>query len=97
MSNEKQNNMGDMEFDGTSEEWEALVEKNKMSNTNVKTVTMNEVILDNVFEDLEFLSRLMDDMISDMHNVKGGQQARHSYMLYREYVWKIRAALKKII
>jgi len=97
MSNEKQNNMGDMEFDGTSEEWEALVEKNKMSNNNLKTVTMNEVILDNVFEDLEFLSRLMDDMISDMHNVKGGQQARHSYMLYREYVWKIRAALKKII
>jgi hypothetical protein len=97
MSNDKQNNMGDIEFDGTSEEWEALVKKNKMSNTNVKTVTMNEVILDNVFEDLEFLSRLMDDMISDMHNVKGGQQTRHSYMLYREYVWKIRAALKKII
>ena len=97
MSNDKQNNMGDIEFDRTSEEWEALVKKNKMSNTNVKTVTMNEVILDNVFEDLEFLSRLMDDMISDMHNIKGGQQARHSYMLYREYVWKIRAALKKII
>jgi hypothetical protein len=97
MSKEILNNMGDIEFDGTSEEWEALVKKNKMSNTNVKTVTMNEIILDNVFEDLEFLSRLMDEMISDMHNVKGGQQARHSYMLYREYIWKIKADLKKII
>jgi hypothetical protein len=37
----------------------------------------------------------MDDMISDMHNVKGGQQVRHSYMLYREYMWKMKAELKK--
>jgi hypothetical protein len=61
----------------------------------MKTVNMSKDTLDNVFEDLEFLSRLMDDMISDMHNVKGGQQARHSYMLYREYMWKIKAELKK--
>jgi len=66
-----------------------------MSNNNMKTVNMSKDTLDNVFEDLEFLSRLMDDMISDMHNVKGGQQARHSYMLYREYMWKIKAELKK--
>ncbi len=51
--------------------------------------------LNNVFEDLDFLSRLMDDMVSDLHNVKGGQQARHSYMLYREHMWKIKAELKK--
>jgi hypothetical protein len=61
----------------------------------MKTVNMSEDTLDNVFEDLDFLSRLMDDMISDMHNVKGGQQVRHSYMLYREYMWKIKAELKK--
>ena len=87
--------MGDMEFNGTSEEWEALVKKNKMSNNNMKTVNMSEDALGNVFEDLDFLSRLMDDMVSDLHNVKGGQQARHSYMLYREYMWKIKAELKK--
>jgi hypothetical protein len=86
--------MGDMEFNGTPEEWEALVKKNKMNN-NMKTVNMSKDTLDNVFEDLEFLSRLMDDMISDMHNVKGGQQVRHSYMLYREYMWKMKAELKK--
>ena len=61
----------------------------------MKTVNMSEDTLKNVFEDLDFLSRLMDDMISDMHNVKGGQQVRHSYMLYREYMWKMKAELKK--
>jgi hypothetical protein len=66
-----------------------------MSNNNMKTVNMSEDALGNVFEDLDFLSRLMDDMVSDLHNVKGGQQARHSYMLYREYMWKIKAELKK--
>ncbi len=60
-----------------------------------KTVILNEENLNNVFEDLDFLSRLMDDMVSDLHNVKGGQQARHSYMLYRDYMWKIKAELKK--
>jgi hypothetical protein len=87
--------MGDMEFNGTPEEWEALVKKNKMSNDNIKTVNMNANTLNDVFEDLHFLSKLMDDMISDLHNVKGGQQARHSYMLYREYMWKLKADLKK--
>ena len=64
-------------------------------NNNMKTVNMSEDALGNVFEDLDFLSRLMDDMVSDMHNVKGGQQVRHSYMLYREYMWKIKSELKK--
>ena len=61
----------------------------------MKTVNIIKENLDVVFEDLDFLSRLMDDMVSDLHNVKGGQQARHSYMLYREYMWKIKAELKK--
>ena len=66
-----------------------------MSNDNIKTVNMNANTLNDVFEDLNFLSKLMDDMISDLHNIKGGQQARHSYMLYREYMWKLKADLKK--
>jgi hypothetical protein len=61
----------------------------------MKTVNMSEDTLKNVFEDLDFLSRLMDDMISDMHNVKGGQQVRHSYMLYREYMWRMKSNLRK--
>jgi hypothetical protein len=66
-----------------------------MSNNNLKVVNVIKQNLDIVFEDLDFLSRLMDDMISDMHNVKGGQQVRHSYMFYREYVWRIKAKLKE--
>ena len=45
-----------------------------MSNDKIKTVNMNEGTLKNVFDDLDHLSKLMDDMIVDMHNVKGGQQ-----------------------
>ena len=66
-----------------------------MSNNNMKTISINEENLELVFEDLDFLSRLMDDMISDMHNVKGGQQTRHSYMLYREYMWRMKSNLRK--
>jgi hypothetical protein len=61
----------------------------------MKTISINEENLELVFEDLDFLSRLMDDMISDMHNVKGGQQTRHSYMLYREYMWRMKSNLRK--
>lgn len=62
----------------------------------------NIVILDaevyiNILEDLEYLSKLMDDMIVDMHNVKGGQQVRHSYMLYRKHIWDIQGQLRKKI
>jgi hypothetical protein len=66
-----------------------------MSNNNMKTVSINKENLELVFDDLDFLSRLMDDMISDMHNVKGGQQTRHSYMLYREYMWRMKSNLQK--
>jgi hypothetical protein len=61
----------------------------------MKTVSINKENLELVFDDLDFLSRLMDDMISDMHNVKGGQQTRHSYMLYREYMWRMKSNLQK--
>ena len=61
----------------------------------MKTFKVSEEVLNTVFEDLDFLSRLMDDLISDLHNVKGGQTARHSYMLYRKYIWEIQDELKK--
>lgn len=66
-----------------------------MSNNNMKTVSINEENLELVFDDLDMLSRLMDDMVSDMYNVKGGQQVRHSYMLYREYMWRMKSNLRK--
>ena len=66
-----------------------------MSNDKIKTVNMNANTLNDVFEDLNHLSKLMDDLIVDLHNVKGGQTARHSYMLYRKYIWEIQDELKK--
>lgn len=42
------------------------------------------------------LSKMMDDLISDLYQVKGGAQARHSYMFYRDFVWKMIDTLKNI-
>lgn len=56
---------------------------------------INKKSLDIVFEDLDMLSTLLNDMVSDMHNVKGGQQSRHAYILYRDYVFKIKQELRK--
>ena len=64
-----------------------------MSN-NKQIVILDANTFKNVIDDLDHLSKLMDDMIVDMHNVKGGQQVRHSYMLYRKYLWDIKAELK---
>jgi hypothetical protein len=66
-----------------------------MSNDKIKTVNMSEDTFKNVIDNLDHLSKLMNDMIVDMHNVKGGQQVRHSYMLYRKYLWDIKDELKK--
>jgi hypothetical protein len=67
----------------------------KMSDKKIKTVNISQNTLDIIFEDLDMLSRLLNDMVSDMHNVKGGQQVRHAYMLYRDYIFKIQQELKK--
>lgn len=45
--------------------------------------------------DLDDLTRLLEDVISDLYNVKGGQQLRHSYMLYRDRINGIKEKLKK--
>lgn len=44
--------------------------------------------------DLDDLTNLLEDIISDLYNVKGGQQIRHSYMLYRDRVNGIKEKLK---
>lgn len=36
---------------------------------------------------LNDLSKLLDDRIEDLYQVKGGMQSRHAYMFYREKVW----------
>jgi len=66
-------------------------------NMDKQIVILDANTFKNVIDDLDHLSKLMDDMIVDMHNVKGGQQVRHSYMLYRKYIWDIKDELKNSV
>lgn len=47
------------------------------------------------YETLDDLSKFLDDRVSDLHNVKGGMQARHCYIFYRSQVWDAMSKLKK--
>lgn len=51
--------------------------------------------LDNALEILDDLSKLLDDRISDLYQVKGGMQSRHAYMFYRDKVWNAISELKQ--
>ena len=43
--------------------------------------------LNNALEILDELSKLFDDRVSDLYQVKGGMEARHAFMFYRDRVW----------
>lgn len=47
-------------------------------------------------EELSDLSKMFDDRISDCYQVKGAQQARHAFILYRSVVWNAINSLKQI-
>lgn len=51
--------------------------------------------LDNALELLDDLSKLLDDRISDLYQVKGGMQSRHAYMFYRDKVWNAMSELNQ--
>lgn len=40
------------------------------------------------FQILKQLEKLLDERITDLHEVKGGMQARHAYIYYRKLVWE---------
>lgn len=44
---------------------------------------------------LEDLSRLLDERIADLHQVKGMMQSRRAYCYYRKYVWDALLLLKR--
>ena len=52
------------------------------------------------FEVVDELDKLLTSRISDLHEVKGGTQARHAYILYRKMLWEakylMRDSLKEI-
>lgn len=49
-----------------------------------------------IFGDLKELEDLLTERIADFHEVKGMIQARHAYIFYRSYVYKITKKLNKI-
>ena len=44
-------------------------------------------------EVIEELESLIQDKISELHNVKGAQTERHAYIYYRALVWKLKTTL----
>jgi hypothetical protein len=66
-------------------------------NQNNMEVKLDTKKLDNVLEILDDLSKLLDDRISDLYQVKGGMQSRHAYMFYRDKVWNAISELKQSI
>lgn len=46
------------------------------------------------FEVVDDLEKLLTDRISDLHEVKGGMQARHAYILYRKLVWEAKYLMR---
>ena len=48
-------------------------------------------------ETLNELSKMLTDRISDLHEVKGGMQARHAYSYYRAKAWKAEYILRDIL
>jgi hypothetical protein len=65
--------------------------------TNKTGVIVDAKKLDNALEILDDLSKLLDDRISDLYQVKGGMQSRHTYMFYRDKVWNAMSELRQSI
>jgi hypothetical protein len=59
-----------------------------------KEMTKEEKVKDAV-ELLEELSKLLDERIVDLHQIKGMMQSRHAYCYYRKYVWDALHLLKR--
>lgn len=51
--------------------------------------------VDDFFEVVDELDNLLTDRISDLHEVKGGMQARHAYILYRKLLWEARVLMRE--
>jgi len=45
---------------------------------------------------IQELDQLLTERISDLHQVKGGMQARHAYIFYRNLVWQAKDAIDNV-
>ena len=53
----------------------------------------NEKVKD-FFDVVNELEKLLTDRISDLHEVKGGMQSRHAYILYRKLLWEAKSLMR---
>jgi len=47
------------------------------------------------FDTIAKLERLLDERIVDLHEVKGGMQSRHAYCYYRELLWTAKYIMRE--
>lgn len=50
--------------------------------------------IEEFFEVVDKLEKLLTERIEDLHEVKGGMQARHAYILYRKLLWEAENLLR---
>lgn len=53
--------------------------------------------LNDAYENLNELDKLLTERVGDLHEVKGGKQARHAYIFYRKLVWDAKHKLEKFL
>jgi hypothetical protein len=58
-------------------------------------VVLDTKKLDDAFEILDDLSKLMDDRVADLYQIKGAMHERHAFIYYRDMVWRAIGALKQ--
>lgn len=47
-------------------------------------------------EELRDLEKMLQDRISELHEVKGMQQCRHAYIFYRNQLWSIKKHIENL-
>ena len=56
----------------------------------------NTKVIADLHEEADELETYFTERIADLHEVKGLIQARHAYIYYRSYVWRITQLINKI-
>lgn len=56
---------------------------------------IKEEALNEFFELIEELEQLLTERIQDLHEVRGGMQARHAYLHYRDLLIDAKMFLRK--
>ncbi len=46
------------------------------------------------FRIIDELEKLLDDRISDLHEVRGGMQSRHTFCYYRKLLWEAKYIMR---